>query len=98
MMNTSKMYKLEFVLPHEFYLDNTLSRFPYISCPKCSINNNDIIKSGSHVVGTSYHDEVEQRMVMYYGCKTCHFRWIPGRKLTFKEDFNKWFSDLNYQK
>lgn len=66
------MDKLEYTMPREFYLDNTLSRADAV-CPKCI--QKDIVKAHSH-------DEIEQQLRTYLGCKSCHFRWLMGRKFT----------------
>lgn len=81
-----RKYVLEQLLPTQFYLDNTLARYPHIDCPrclarKCNMNHMGNLDSGSpagNVVGVVYFDDVNRRMSLYLGCKECHFRWLRG--------------------
>lgn len=74
------MDKVDFILPREFYLDVTMAPHRDAECPRCK--HNDIVK-------TTYADEIEGQLRTFLGCRSCHFRWLLGRKLTLKECFRR---------
>ena len=69
-----EMDKIDYAMPREFYLDHTMSRATDTTCPKCGHN---------YIVKSHTHDELEQQLRTYLGCKSCHFRWVLGRKITY---------------
>eukprot|EP00798_Chlamydomonas_sp_ICE-L_P028861 gene28861-32049_t len=47
-----------------FYMDDTRGA-AHVPCPKCNKANHTVVAFGLCI----------KRMVVYYGCRRCHFRW-----------------------